>query len=75
MAAPDENTYHPQDAIQEGLKTGLVGAITGFGISAVQNTLAKRNVGALGVFTRTGGTIVTFGIISSQNLRATALNP
>jgi len=32
-------------------------------MAAVQNSLAKQNVGAWGVFTRGGGIITTFGTI------------
>ncbi|OKL63976.1 hypothetical protein UA08_00636 [Talaromyces atroroseus] len=56
----EEKTYHPQDAIDAAFKsTALTG---GFGLfaSAVQNTLAKQNVGPLGILTRSGGTIAAF---------------
>lgn len=54
--------YHPRDAIDAAIKsTALTG---GFGLfaSAVQNTLAKQNVGPLGIFMRSGGTIAVFGM-------------
>ncbi|EED17661.1 NADH-ubiquinone oxidoreductase 213 kDa subunit [Talaromyces stipitatus ATCC 10500] len=56
----ENNTYHPRDAIDVALKsTALTG---GFGLvaSAVQNTLAKQNVGSLGIFLRSGSTIAIF---------------
>lgn len=37
--------------------TGGAGLVT----SAIQNSLAKQNIGAWGVFTRTGGGIAIFG--------------
>lgn len=58
----EERVYKPQDAIEAAFKsTALTG---GFGlfVSAVQNTLAKQNVGPLGIFARTGGTVATFGM-------------
>lgn len=64
----EEHTYHPQDAIGAALKaTALTG---GFGLfaSAVQNTLAKQNVGPLGIFIRSGSTIAIFGTAYSQRL-------
>jgi hypothetical protein len=57
-----EQVFEPKDALGAGVKAGTVGAVAGFIASAVQNSLAKRNVGALGVFTRTGGTIATFSM-------------
>lgn len=62
----EEHTYHPQDAIGVAFKaTALTG---GFGLfaSAVQNTLAKQNVGPLGIFLRSGGTIAIFGTVYPQ---------
>lgn len=42
--------------------TGLTGSV-GLFASAVQNTLARQNVGPWGVFVRSGGTIGIFGMI------------
>ncbi|KAE8356900.1 hypothetical protein BDV28DRAFT_42245 [Aspergillus coremiiformis] len=56
----EDHSYHPKDAIQAALKTTmLTGGIGLFG-SAVQNTLARKNVGAWGVFMKSGGTIGIF---------------
>lgn len=56
-------TYHPKDAVGSAVKaTGITGG-AGLFISAIQNTLSKQNVGAFGVFTRTGGTIAVFGML------------
>lgn len=58
----EEHHYHPVDAIAAATKaTALTGAVGLFG-SAVQNTLARRNVGTMGIFMRTGGTIGIFGM-------------
>ncbi|KZZ88871.1 hypothetical protein AAP_04663 [Ascosphaera apis ARSEF 7405] len=68
MAGPDSrndsnnhnHTFHPQDLINETLKTTLIMGGAGLFASTVQNTLQKRNVGPMGVFTVTGRTIGTF---------------
>jgi len=59
MTSGDE-VYHPKDAVGAAINGTLITAGAGTLISAVQNTLAKRNVGPWGVFTRTGGTIAVF---------------
>lgn len=56
-----EDSYHPKDAVGAAIKGTMVTATGGAFVSAVQNTLTKQNIGAWGVFTRTGGTIGTFG--------------
>lgn len=56
-----DDSYHPKDAVGGAIKATLVTATGGAFVSAVQNTLTKQNVGAWGVFTRSGGTIGTFG--------------
>jgi hypothetical protein len=53
--------YHPRDAIGRSIKATLVTGTAGAAVSAVQNTLTKQNIGAWGIFTRTGGTIGVFG--------------
>lgn len=55
----EEKPFHQKDAIKSGLQGLVVGGSAGFFLSAVQNSLAKRNVGAWGVFTRSGGTIAS----------------
>ncbi|KAH7378779.1 hypothetical protein BKA66DRAFT_495285 [Pyrenochaeta sp. MPI-SDFR-AT-0127] len=58
--ADQHPTYHPQDALSNTVTTTL--QVTAFGalIAGVENTLRKQNVGALGILTRSGGTIVYF---------------
>jgi hypothetical protein len=63
----EEGVYHPQDAVTAAAKATAVTGTAGLLISAVQNTLTKQNVSAWGVFTRTGGTIATFGKILSTS--------
>lgn len=58
-----EEPYHPRDALKGSISAAGMGFGAGFVASAVQNSLAKRNVGAMGVFTRTGSTIATFTIV------------
>jgi len=59
----DDAHYHPRDAIADGVKGTLISGGAGLFMAAVQNSLAKQNVGAWGVFTRGGGIITTFGTI------------
>ncbi|KAL2009844.1 hypothetical protein VTN00DRAFT_5651 [Thermoascus crustaceus] len=56
----EEKVYHPKDAISASLKTTMLTGGIGLFASAVQNTLAKQNIGPWGVFTRTGSTIGIF---------------
>ena len=49
---PGEAHYEPHDVLDETTKTGVVGLGAGFFIAAVRNAMSKRNVGAMGVFTR-----------------------
>lgn len=64
MAELDQRTddYHPKDAVGNAIKATLVTGGAGAFISTIQNTLTKQNVGAWGVFTRSGGTIGVFGM-------------
>lgn len=56
----EEAPYKAQDAIQAATKTTLITGSAGLLFAAVQNTLTRSNSGALGVFTRFGGTIGLF---------------
>ena len=58
----DELAYEPEDAIANGFRGAFLTGSAGLLISAVQNTVAKQNIGALGVFTKFGGTTAIFGI-------------
>jgi hypothetical protein len=57
----EEKRFERRDAIGEGVKGALIMGGIGAIVSGVQNSLQKQNVGALGVLTRTGGTIAIFG--------------
>ncbi|TGJ79647.1 hypothetical protein E0Z10_g9119 [Xylaria hypoxylon] len=61
----EERFFHQKDAVKSGIQGALVGGGAGLLFSAVQNSLAKHNVGAWGVFTRTGGTIASFTAITT----------
>lgn len=57
----EDHHYHPQDALSGAIKTTMLTGGIGLLASAAQNTLAKQNVGPLGIFMRSGGTITYFG--------------
>ena len=73
IMAAEEEPYRPKDAISQSIQGTLIVGGAGLLISAVQNTLAKQNVGAWGIFTRTGGTVGTFGLILKQRFFITRL--
>ena len=56
-----EHAYHPKDAISYTISTTLTVGGAGALMAAIQNTLTRQNVGAMGFFTRFGGTTGTFG--------------
>jgi hypothetical protein len=62
--APEAPRYHPQDAISATLHTTMITTGAGALVAGVQNTLSKQNVGAMGIFTRSGGTIAVYGMVS-----------
>ncbi|KAI7483017.1 TBCC-domain-containing protein [Hortaea werneckii] len=55
-----ESIYQPKDAVGSAIKATSVTAAAGAFISTIQNTLTRQNVGAMGAFTRFGGTTATF---------------
>ncbi|KAM3083338.1 hypothetical protein ACMFMG_003991 [Clarireedia jacksonii] len=58
--APGNGEYHPKDSIKAALNGLMITGSAGLLISSIQNTLTKKNVGALAVFTRTGSTALIF---------------
>jgi len=58
--------FERRDAIGQGVKGSLIMGGVGSIMSGVQNSLAKQNIGALGVLTRTGGTIAIFGMSNAM---------
>lgn len=57
----DDHVYHKVDAIKAGTKGALITGGSGLFAASVQNALRKENVGALGVFTKSGGMIFHWG--------------
>ncbi|KAI9743336.1 MAG: hypothetical protein M1818_003182 [Claussenomyces sp. TS43310] len=56
----EDHVFHPHDAVKAAINGSMITGAAGALVSAIQNTLTKRNVNAWGVFTRTGGTIAVF---------------
>lgn len=61
MTAEEEPTYVPKDAIRESVKSTMILGAAGTLLAAAQNTLARRNYGAWGMFTHFGATVAVFG--------------
>lgn len=59
-AITPQRPYEPKDSVTLAFGAAGTSAIVGTVVSAVQNTLAKHNYGALGVLTRSGATIALF---------------
>lgn len=76
--AGEQPAFVPRPAVYNASMVALQSAGVGVLISAVQNALAQHNAGAMGIFTRTGGTIGFFGttlgangsVLSSLNRRS-----
>ena len=63
-ASPDSDTaFEPQDAIAKSTRSVAITGGAGLLLAAVQNTVARENLGAMGVFTRFGGTVAMFGTL------------
>ncbi|KAI9777699.1 MAG: hypothetical protein M1839_008618 [Geoglossum umbratile] len=58
--APEQAAFQPKDAVGAAIKATMITGSAGALVSGIQNTLTKQNIGAWGVFTRTGGTIAVF---------------
>ncbi|KIN00846.1 hypothetical protein OIDMADRAFT_18987 [Oidiodendron maius Zn] len=61
--APEGEHYQPKDAVKAAISGTMVTGGAGALVSAVQNSLSKRNLGAWGIFTRTGSTIGIFAAV------------
>ena len=61
--------YKPKDALGNMVSVTMIMGGAGLTLSAIQNALTRQNVGAWGVFTRTGGSIGLFGAV--QQLKPT----
>jgi hypothetical protein len=63
MAADEDHHFHPKDTLKNAtFAAGATGAV-GLCFAAIQNSLAKSNIGAWAVITRGGGTITYFSTI------------
>jgi hypothetical protein len=59
--APNEPVFQSHPALSTAAKVTVISAGVGLLVSSVQNALDKHDRGAMGIFTRTGGTISFFG--------------
>lgn len=58
---PTEVTFEPQDAIGKATKNAAMLGGAGLFLAAVQNTVAKENVGMFGIFSKFGSSTALFG--------------
>lgn len=56
----DDDHYHPVDALKAGIQGAMITGAAGIFAAGIKNATRKQNYGALGIFTRSGGTIFTF---------------
>ena len=61
VMADQHAPFHPHDTLANTASTVLQTTAVGAIIAGVQNTLRKQNVGAMGIFTRSGGIIALYG--------------
>lgn len=66
-----QNVYQPKDALGAAIKATTVTAAAGAFVSTIQNTLTRQNVGAMGAFTKFGGTTAVFGTPSPREMEYT----
>jgi len=59
--ADHHDTFHPRDTLANTASSTLQATAFGAIFAGLQNTLRKQNVGAMGIFTRSGGIIAAFG--------------
>ncbi|QDS77870.1 hypothetical protein FKW77_000262 [Venturia effusa] len=64
--AYQEEAFHPRDAIAYTMTTTFTVGGAGALLAAIQNTLTRQNVGAMGFFTRFGGTTATFAAMGAS---------
>ncbi|MCJ1467469.1 hypothetical protein MMC07_006094 [Pseudocyphellaria aurata] len=75
MASKD-TVYEPRNAFGQTIPATTITGAAGLVASAIQNTLTKQNVGAFGIFMRTGGTVATFAAMGGafEFIRIAAAN-
>ena len=61
MAEDDGPDYQPADALGAAITGTAITGTAGLFVSTIQNSLARHNVGMMGIFWRSGGTIAVFG--------------
>lgn len=66
MAPQEEQPYRPKDALGASIKAGMITTGAGLFVSTIQNTLTKQNYGAMGAFTKFGGTTAVYGMLCPQ---------
>ena len=69
----DGPSYEPKPTLKQTVRATLQAGTVGLVLSTVQNALGKHTHGAMGVFTRTGGTIGFFGITIPYPILSTSL--
>lgn len=58
---PQDVTFQPQDAIGKAIKNSAMLGGAGLFLAAVQNTVAKENIGMFGIFSKFGSSTALFG--------------
>lgn len=61
MSSADKPAYAPKSPLKYASLIGLQAGAVGTFVSAIQNALGSHSHGAMGVITRSGGTIGFFG--------------
>lgn len=58
----DPPSFQPKSTLEYAARVGLQAGAIGLFVSTIQNALGTHSHGAMGVFTRTGGTIGLFSV-------------
>lgn len=58
----DQRPYEPVDALSETSRATIIMAGAGAVLSGVQSSLTRQNMAVMGIFTKTGGAIATYGM-------------
>lgn len=67
LEVEDEPPYEYQDTLGRSTRSALITGAAGALLAAVQNTVARDQTSAFGVFTRFGGTIGLYGTIGTSS--------
>jgi hypothetical protein len=60
--AESPESYHPRDTLANTARTTMQLSVVGAILAGTQNALAKQNVGAMGIITRSGHVIALYGM-------------